>query len=60
MTEQEKLKEITDDMYCNKYDMECGDVPYEVLYYVGGLGFSNYKCDLICKNCEHMEEYSLV
>lgn len=57
MTEQEKLKLITDDMYCNKYKLFCGDVPFEVLEYFGGLGFSNYDCELNCRECEHMDEF---
>lgn len=54
--EEELIKKMTIDMECTKYDMPCLDVPYEVLTYVGGFGFSNYKCDLNCKNCSEMEE----
>ena len=46
--EEEITKEelMTEDMYCKKYDMDCIDVPYEVLEHIGGLGFSNYDCNL--------------
>lgn len=54
--EKEMINKMTLDMECNKYDMLCLDVPYEVLKYVSGLGFSNYDCNLDCANCEHMEE----
>lgn len=57
MTEKEKLKLLDQDMWCNKYNMCCADVPYEVLYYVGPCGFSNYDCDLICNDCEKMERW---
>lgn len=54
--EKEMIKKMTIDMECTRYDMACMDVPYEVLTYVGGLGFSNYDCNLDCKNCSDMEE----
>lgn len=54
--EEEMIKKMNVDMECNKYDMPCLDVPYEVLTYFGGLGFSDYECNLDCRNCEHMEE----
>lgn len=61
MTEKEKIKLITEDMWCNKYSMECGEVPYEVLneeiFDLTGLGFSNYECDLLCRDCEFMKEF---
>ena len=61
MSEKEKMKLITEDMYCNKYNMWCGDVPYEVIneeiMELTGLGFSNYECELNCKDCSEMEEY---
>ncbi len=56
MNEQEKIKLITEDMFCNRYDMECEEVPYEAIDWIGGLGFSAYTCDLNCKECEDMEE----
>ena len=56
MSEEEKLKLITDDMFCNKYNMDCMEVPFEVLNWIGGLGFSAYTCNLECRNCENMEE----
>lgn len=55
-TEKEMIKEMNEDMECNKYDMPCMDVPYEVLDWESGMGFSAYECNLDCKNCEHMEE----
>ena len=54
--EQRKLDFITEDMFCNRYDMECSEVPYEVIDWIGGLGFSAYTCSLDCKDCEEMEE----
>lgn len=54
--EQEKIKMLNEDMYCNKYEMLCLDVPYEVLTFIGGLGFSCYECELNCKECGEMEE----
>lgn len=54
--EKEMINKMTIDMECTRYDMPCLDVPYEVLEYVGGLGFSNYECNLDCKNCSEMEE----
>lgn len=60
MNEKEKLKLINDDMYCGKYDMFCGDVPYEVIdeevMDLTGLGFSAYECELNCKTCNEMIE----
>lgn len=60
MTEKEKLKLLTENMYCEKYNVECLEVPYEVLHEgileLTGLGFSNYDCDLLCKNCKYMKE----
>lgn len=56
INEKEMIKKMNIDMECNKYEMPCVDVPYEVLDWVGGLGFSNYECNLDCKNCKHMEE----
>lgn len=56
MTEKEKLKLITEDMWCNKYGMECEEVPYEITVDFCGLGFSNYECDLLCRECKYMEE----
>lgn len=58
MTREEEIAKeelMTEDMYCAKYDMDCVDVPHEVLKYVGGLGFSNYDCNLDCQNCSEME-----
>lgn len=52
--EQEKLRKLNEDMYCQKYDEYCLDVPYEVLKYIGGFGISNYECDLNCSKCKHM------
>ena len=54
--EKKQLEKMNEDMYCNKYDEFCLDVPYEVLMFIGGFGFSNYDCNLDCNNCEHMEE----
>ncbi|MFR0018637.1 MAG: hypothetical protein ACLRU3_01650 [Paraclostridium sp.] len=56
MNEEEKLKLISEDMFCNKYDMDCQAVPYEVIDWIGGLGFSGYTCKLNCRECEEMEE----
>lgn len=60
MTEKEKIKLIGEDMYCEKYDMYCEEVPYEVLneeiLELTGLGFSNYECELNCKDCKGMVE----
>ena len=53
--ESEMIKKMTIDMDCSKYDMACLDVPYEVLDYIGGLGFSSYTCNLDCRNCKHLE-----
>lgn len=53
--EKRKLKLMSEDMYCKRYEMQCEDVPYEVLTFVGGLGFSNYNCELTCKECLDME-----
>lgn len=53
--EQEKLKLLNEDMYCTRYEEYCLDVPYEVLKFIDGFGFSDYDCDLNCKECEHME-----
>ena len=55
--EKEALKLITEDMFCNKYNMECEEVPYEVIDWIGGLGFSAYTCSLNCRCCEEMEEF---
>lgn len=55
-SEKEMIEKMNIDMWCNKYDMACLDVPYEILTYIGGLGFSAYECNLDCKNCEYMEE----
>ena len=46
-------------MFCNRYDMECEEVPYEAIDWIGGLGFSAYTCDLNCKECEDMEEIQI-
>lgn len=54
--EKEMIAKMNIDMECSKYDMACLDVPHEVLMWVGGLGFSNYDCNLDCKNCEYLEE----
>lgn len=60
MTEKEKLKLISEDMYCKKYDMFCEEVPYEVInkdvLELIGLGFSAYECNLLCKDCKEMVE----
>lgn len=48
--------DLLEDMFCNKYDMDCCDVPDEVIDWIGGLGFKAYTCNLNCKECEHMED----
>ena len=58
INEKEMLSKMTEDMECNKYDMSCTEVPYEVLEWVGGMGFSNYECNLDCRNCKEMEEFN--
>lgn len=61
MTEKEKLKLLNEDMWCNKYNMCCMDVPYEVIneeiVELTGLGFSDYECELNCNDCEEMSKW---